>query len=305
MRVAVVGAGALGWAYGARIAKLAGCQVTLVGARAAPARLVRLERVGTMDVLEWTSDVGVDVPEVDLLLSCVRYEHLERMAERVAGVSAPVVILTPMMPNDFARLSARLGAGRLLAAMPSLVAYWSDPDTIRYWIPRAATTRIEGRTPLGVEAELVASLQRAGIASKLDRHVLERNVATTVSFLPLAIGIDIANGAGPMLRDGPLLALALEAAVEGRELGSNVGTLESWASMMTRFMSPFTLKMGVGIVRSRAPEVLQYVDEHFGRKLHVQNVAMAQAMVQLAREKGVKRSALEKLVLLLRSPGSP
>ncbi len=302
MRVAIVGAGTLGWAYGARLAELAGCQVTLVAARAEPPRRVRLERVGTTDVLEWTTTAGTDVPDADVFLSCVRYEHLDRMAERVAGVSAPVVLLTPMMPNDFARLSARLGPARVVAAMPSIVAYWSGPNTVRYWIPRAATTMIESRSPPGIEAALVTCLLRAGIASKLDRSVLERNVATTVSFLPLAMGLDVANGTAALLKDGQLLSLALEAAFEGRDLGKTVGTLEPWASMAMRFITPFTLKMGVGMVRSRSPEVLRYVDEHFGRKLHVQNVAMAGAMVDLATERGMKRRALEKLLDLLRSP---
>jgi 2-dehydropantoate 2-reductase len=82
-----------------------------------------------------------------------------------------------------------------------------------------------------------------------------------------------------------------------------VGKAEPWATMLLRFVGPLTLKVGVGVARSRAEEAVRYVEHHFGRKLHSQNVAMATRIVELAREKGTRRVALEQLLERLRAVG--
>ncbi len=298
MRVAIVGAGALGWAIGARLATFADCTVVLVGRVAAAPRRIRVERAEVAHGFEWTSSVDARAPEVDLVLSCVRYEHLDAMADSVAALAAPVVALTPLLPRDDARLSARLG-GRWLPAMPSVVAYWSEADVLRHWIPRTATTLIEARRPRGIEVELALRLERAGIAAKVEPGVLARNVATTVSFLPLMMALDVANGIDPLLQDRPLLRLAFDAMEEGRAVGRAIGPLAGWATVVMPFLGPLMLKLGIGIVRARAPEVIRYADEHFGHKLHTQNVAMGAAMLELARDKGVASRAIERLLVLL------
>jgi len=125
--------------------------------------------------------------------------------------------------------------------------------------------------------------------------VLTRNVATTVSFIPLAMALDVAGSIDALLQDHALLALGFDAVDEGRELGRAVGKAEAWASTLLRFAGPLTLKVGVGLARSRAPEALAYVEEHFGRKLHEQNVALAAGMIDLAAQKGTRREALRRL----------
>jgi hypothetical protein len=47
-----------------------------------------------------------------------------------------------------------------------------------------------------------------------------------------------------------------------------------------------TLRFGVAVARKRYPEAFAYVEDHFGRKLHAQNLVMAKAMVDLAHESG-------------------
>ena len=71
--------------------------------------------------------------------------------------------------------------------------------------------------------------------------------------------------------------------------------------MLLRFVGPFTLKMSVGVARSRAEEAVRYVEQHFGRKLHAQNVAMAAQIVELAKEKGTPHAALSQLLEKLRT----
>jgi ketopantoate reductase len=318
MRVAIVGAGALGTAYGGRLALLGGCDVSVVARETAPPSLAELERVENGEALRWampgrltTAPTGADV-----ILVFVRYEQLASVPARVTGSSAPIVVMTPMMPCDHALLSAAL-PGRLRTGMPGVVAYRNEAGATRYWLPSAATTLVEDRLAATERAggsdgasdgaddpvrDLVRCLGRAAIGAKLATDVLARNVATTVSFIPLAMALDAAGSIDALLHHHALLSLAFEAVDEGRELGRAVGKAEPWASALLRFVGPITLKVGVGLARSRAPEALAYVEGHFGRKLHAQNVAMARTMIDLAVEKGTRHGALHKLLAELERP---
>ncbi len=299
MRVAIVGAGALGSVYGARLQKYAGCDVSVVARAPALPSLMRLERVEDGEVLRWEVPARVtSAPtDADVILAFVRYEQLGTLPERVAMSTAPVVVMTPMLLADHARLSAQL-PGRVVTGMPSVVSYVNDAGAVRYWLPQVATTFVEelpGSTA-GAEVALVKRLTRAGIGAKLAADVLTRNIATTVSFIPLAMALDAAGGIDALLGDHALLHLAFDAADEGRELGRAVGKAEAWASTLLRFVGPMTLKMGIGLARSRAPEAVAYVEQHFGRKLHAQNVAMAGRIVDLAVERGTPHEALGSLL---------
>lgn len=304
MRVAIVGAGALGSVYGARLARFASCDVSVVARAPGPPSVERLERVEDGEVLEWHAPARTPAApaDCDVVLAFVRYEQLAALPARVTGGAAPVVVMTPMMPQDHALLAAAL-PGRLVTGMPSVVSYRNDHGAIRYWLPRVATTLVESAAggphapPL---AELVKRLGRAEIHAREEADVLGRNVATTVSFIPLAMALDVAGSADALLADDALLEIALHAADEGRALGRTVGKAEAWASMLLRFVGARTLKMGVGLARSRAPEAVAYVEQHFGRKLHAQNVAMAARIVELAADKGTPHESLSKLLEMLR-----
>jgi ketopantoate reductase len=302
MRVAIVGAGALGSVYGARLAHFAACEVSVVARVPGPPSEVRLERVEDGEVLRWSAPARVDVAplDADVVLAFVRYEQLGSLPPRVAGGTAPVVVMTPMMPQDHDSLAAAL-PGRLATGMPSVVSYLNDAGAIRYWLPKMATTLVESRT--GVEAVLCERLVRAEIAARVEPDVLARNVATTVSFIPLAMALDAAGSIDALLGDDKLLHLALQAADEGRDLGHRIGKAEAWASTLLRFVGHFTLKVGIGLARSRAPEACSYVEQHFGRKLHAQNVLMARRIVELAQQKNVPHPALEQLLVRLQGVG--
>ena len=302
MRVALVGAGALGSVYGARLAQLASCDVRVVGRTSGE---TRVERVDSGEVLRWTPPAATaSAPlDADAVLVVVRYEQLDDVPARVAGGAAPVVVLTPMLPQDHARLTAAL-PGRVVAAMPSVVAYRNDAGAVRYWLPKAATTFLE--SPASTEharvvGELAKRLLRAEIAARVVPGVLERNAATTVSFIPLFMALDAAGGIDAVLRDEALLDLAIAAAEEGRELGRAIGNAEAWASTLLGFVGRRTLTIGAAIARRRSPEGCRYVEEHFGRKLHAQNVLMAERMVELAVAKGLRHDALTKLLSTLRA----
>jgi ketopantoate reductase len=250
MRVALVGAGALGLTYAARLATLGNCDFGIVTSKAAPAALVRIERVDDGETIEWMRPAGMQaVPrDADLVMLCVRYEQLDAAAKSVGRGSAPVVVMTPIFPKDYSRLSAAIPA-RIVTSMPGVVAYRNERGVVRYWLPRLATTLVELRAASGAEAELVGSLERAGMAAKLDPEVLQRNMATTLSFLPLAIAIDVGGGIDNVLQNDELLAVAIDAAKEGRALGRSFGKAPAWAAMLMRFIGPLALKAGVARAR--------------------------------------------------------
>jgi len=302
LHVCIVGAGALGNVYGARLARRAGCEVSVVARAPGPPAQVRLEKVDDGDILLWTAPARVTSPPegTDVILAFVRYEQLAALPGRVGGGNTPVVVLTPMMPRDHAELSAAL-PGRVVTGMPSVVSYRNGAGAIRYWLPRSATTLVERRQVSGAEAELVKRLERAEIRARLEPGVLERNVATTVSFIPLAMALDAARSLDALLADHALVDLAFAATREGRALGQVIGKAEAWAGALLRFVGPRTLRMGIGLARSRAPEAVAYAEQHFGHKLHAQNVAMAEQMVELAREKGTPHEHLTELLLRLRA----
>jgi len=133
--------------------------------------------------------------------------------------------------------------------------------------------------------------------------VRETNPATTVAFIPLAMALDVAGGSDALLADKALLELALDAAREGLSLSRQIGKAAAWAGLLTKFVGPRMLRIGLALARSSSPEAVAYVEEHFGHKLHAQNVAMAEAMTQLAWEKQTPHDALDRLLARLTEAG--
>jgi hypothetical protein len=306
MHVAIIGMGALGRVYGARLIAYGGTSVTFVGRHAranaatAPFHITRIDGDGAKNELTPTIDVGVPA-HADVVLVCVRVEQLDDAFDRLleAVPTVPVVMLTPMLPHDMERLTQAHGA-RIRAAMPGVVAYLDPQGDCRYWLPKVAPTLIDAAPPIPTAvAELVRALAAAGFGGKLELGVHESNPATTLSFIPLAMGVDAAGSVDQLLADRALLKIALDAVDEGLVLARRIGRTPAWLDLLTRFAGPIALKVGIGITRSRAPEALRYIDEHFGRKLHAQNVVMARAIVALADEKGTRAEALRELLARL------
>src|SRR5262245_11856832 len=139
MHVAVFGAGALGAVYGVRLAALAGATVSFVvrATRASEARPIIIERVRKHARMSLDAPVRVDrVPEdADVVVLAVHTGDLDALAAPLAGSDAPIVVLTPMMPRDYARMRATFGK-RVLSAMPGVISYARKEDgVVRYWLP--------------------------------------------------------------------------------------------------------------------------------------------------------------------------
>ena len=317
MRIAIVGAGTLGRVYGQRLAAL-GDDVSFVvrpsrASEPSPFIIEQVNGARRRDVLERPRRVTAVPPGTDVVILAVRFEQFDDAAALAAllapAKAAPIVVLTPLMPRQKNALSNTLGRP-ITPAMPSVSGYIDERDVVRYWIVKVAATLIDappegarGEAARGTLEELAKRLTKAGIAARLERDVAAINAATTVTFFPLIAAINAGAGIDGVLADSALLGVVLDAAKETASLGDKLGKAAPWAHMLTRFVSPYTLKPGIALGRRLFPEVMRFVDTHFGPKLHAQHMAMGAAILELGKEHGQPMPALEALMERLRAGG--
>lgn len=309
MHVAVYGAGALGSVYGVRLATLTHASVTFV----VRPSFVQSERAQQPLVIERVKDVAerrhelaspsfeTAVPgDADVILLAVGTEDLDAIRPVLEGSSAPILVLTPMLLDDYARMRAAFGE-RLLAAMPAVVSYAREDRVVRYWMPPAPTRFDEPRA--GAHGEVVRALAEllgeAGLPTHLELGVHETNPATTVCMIPIGMAVGLAGGLEALARNAELLSLTSRACREGVELGRSIGRPEAGAMLGPLLARPLVMRTVVAAVRRLSPEALFYVDEHFGRKLRAQHRLMAREMAELARARQVPHAAIDELAAKL------
>lgn len=311
MRITIIGAGVLGKVYGTRLAT-AGADVSFLvrGSRAAEDTAFHLEQQNgahRRDTLDHPQRVTSIPARTDVVLVAVRADQLgetegeDALAPKLRATSAPVVVLTPLLPPPRRALELALGK-RVVPAMPSVAGYEDEHGLVKYWAPAIASTLIEDPGPPdGNDLELLArKLTGAGLPARLERDVGALNAATTIAFFPLIGAIAPAGTVDAVLADAELLATTLEAAHETDALARTVGKPASWAGVLTRFVGPFTLKAGVALARRLAPEVVRFVEHHFGPKLRGQHLAMGEAILAMAAERAMPMPALERLLGIIR-----
>jgi 2-dehydropantoate 2-reductase len=302
MHVAVVGAGALGSVYGARLASRTGASVTFVvrAARVASRAPIVIERV--KDVADRRDEIAAparaaEVPgDADVILLAVGTEDLEAIRPALDASSAPIVVLTPMMPAGYTRMREAFGE-RVLAAMPAVVSYARDDGVVRYWLPPAPTRIDEPRAGAhGVAVRALAvQLGEAGLETHLELGVHETNPASTVCMIPIGMSVGLAGGMDALAKDAQLLALTSRACREGIALARRIGRPEPGALFGPLIATPLAMRAVVAALRRLSPEALFYVDEHFGKKLRAQHLVMAREMAELARAKHVSFAAIDEL----------
>jgi 2-dehydropantoate 2-reductase len=295
MHVAILGAGALGRVYGLRLENANDVRVSFVVKKDHVAEPFQIEKVdsGESHVLETPARVHEVPHDADIILVCVRAEQLAD--EALAHLQAPTVLLTPLMPADYARLEAALG-DKLVAGMPSTVAYTAESGSVRYWLPRVATTLLEdARSHAKLLERLEKALDSVGIETRREEGVQQINAATTITFLPITMALAAAGGVTELLADDPLTELGLRAAEESTAIAETIGKSAPWAPLLVKFLGPSVLKMGVAIAEKSAPEAVHYVDEHFGKKLRRQAQVMGQKLADLAAAKKLPHEAIDAL----------
>lgn len=308
MHVAIVGAGALGASYGVRLAVRAKVDVTFVvrPTRVASTDPIAIERV--KDDLRESIDAPVrsaSVPaDADVILLAVGTEDLDAIRALCTDSEAPIVILTPMLPRDWARVRAAFGE-RPHAAMPSFVSYANDEGRVRYWLAPVATRIDEPRAGGSGEAvrAFARELEAADIPSHLELGVHEANPATTVCAIPIAMAIALAGSFEALAQDDELVALASRACSEGVAIARTIGRPDPPVLLAPLLARPWTMRIARRFV---SKEQLHYLEEHFGKKLRAQHVLMAREMAEIAAERGLPHAALDNLaarLALVRLPG--
>jgi len=293
LKIAILGAGALGRVYGVRLAKHA--DVTFVVKKEHDEEPFQIEKVDSGDSHSLDEPKrALAVPDdADVVLVCVRAEQLDD--DLLAHLRVPMVLLTPLMPSDWARLETAIG-DKLIAGMPSTVAYTADTGAVRYWLPRAATTLVESsRRHETLLENLEKALDASGIETRREEGVQQTNAATTITFLPITMAIAAAGGVNELLADDALVDLGLKAAEESTAIAETIGTAAPWAPMLVKFLGPNVLKMGIAIAEKSAPEAVHYVDQHYGKKLRVQSKVMGQKLADLANAKKLPHDAIDAL----------
>lgn len=307
MHVAIVGQGALGSVYGARLALGSGGAVDVSfvvrPARSGETTPIVIERVddGSKLRLEAPRRTTTIPSKADVILLCVSVQDLSSLVPLLGSSQAPIVALTPLLPSDRSALDEAFGS-RVFSGMPSIAAYQNADGVVRYWLPRVATTLIEEPQPMipAVDA-LVRALVAAGVPSRLQGDTFAINAATTATFLPIAFALDVAGSAEALLADRELSKLAIAGAREGQALGRRLGKPAPWAELLAHFVGPTMLKIGVALAKRRSPEAVRYVETHFGTKMHAQNIVMAQELASLARERALPHDALDALAERVRT----
>jgi ketopantoate reductase len=278
MHVTIIGAGTLGQVYGQRLLA-AGDEVAFVvrPARAEETSPFVLEQVNGADrreVIEQPRRVTAVPAATRVVLLAVRFDQVasEEIASLLrAAPSVPIVVLTPLMPRQQAALEAASGR-RVTAAMPSVSGYVDERGFVRHWIIKLVSTLID-ETGLAEASrpaleELARHLTREGLATHLEADVGSLNVATTATFFPLIAAINAGGGIDGVLADEELLATVIDAAHETATFSGKLGKVAPWASVLTKFIGPYTLKPGVALARLLAPEAVRFAEQHFGPKLH-------------------------------------
>lgn len=304
MHVTVVGAGALGRIYGVRLASgTTTVEFFVRPARAAetsPFVLEQLNGSRRRDTLARPTRVTSLSERTQVVVLTVRLEQLDEVGaalrpelERARGCR--VVTLTPILPRHRARLEEQLGR-RVNAGMPSVAGYVDAEGVVRYFVPRVASTLVEGDRQDQTLDELARRLTEAGIPGRVEADVGSQNAATTIAFFPLIAAVGVTGSVRGVLDDKALLALALDAAKECEAVATKVGKPATWASLLTRFVGPFTLKPAISMANRLFPEQVRFVEAHFGPKLAEQHQVMGREILELAEEKGVAAPALRALL---------
>jgi ketopantoate reductase len=313
MKIAVLGVGALGSVYALRLSHVAPVTLVVRSLERAPQIIHGEKLVGAAPNgdARTSPPAMTTIPEdADVVLVTVRVDQLEgALAETLATAAGPsdriVVVLTPLLPQRLVDMRAALG-DRLVVGMPGVISYEPDPEAtpterrVRYWTPRSSPTVLEDRAEGDPRREkihaLCEAMRAAQLPCELSRTVAGTNAATTIAFFPILTGIAAAGGSiERMLEEKRLLELGLAASKETRALAKYVGELPSWASLFFGFMSPWTVRAGIKLGRSRAPESITFLEKHFGTKLVGQNAAIFREIEALAAERGLKIDALRTL----------
>lgn len=323
MRIAIVGAGALGRIYGVLLGERHHVSWVVRPTRLAEREPIRIEHAVPFGVTREDATprrVAAIPPDTDVAIVTLRFDTIAAPDDDLRrSLAAPpgtlVLCLSPVFHAQH-RILAELVGHPVVAGMPGVSGYADERGVVRYWVPAIAATLIDDGVGAGVDdasgaaassddrelrRRLVAALAEVGLPAHLEPDVEAVDAATTTAFFPMIAAIAAGGTIDGVLADRALLDLMLAAGAECRRLAPKLGKPAPWAGLLGHLVRASTLRAGVAVARLVAPEPLRFVDAHFGPKLRDQHVAMGHHIATLAAEKGVDTPALRALVERLRA----
>lgn len=271
MRIAIVGAGAVGCLFGALLTG-AGHGITLVCRDARKARRLRDTGIAlwegesrTVHAVEALA-TPVEPPAIpyDLVLIVVKAFDTESAAEAAHPLLAPATPVLTLQnglgPADI--LARRLGAERLLAGITAQGATLLDVGEVRHG--GAGQTLLGPYLPDGPKREELAELfTAAGIPARWEPHIhpaLWKKLAASAGINALTALTGIRNGLVASHPDAALLAreAVREAAAVALALGIDLGdpeVLGDWVLDVARVTAQNRSSMGQDVDRKRRTEV--------------------------------------------------
>jgi 2-dehydropantoate 2-reductase len=151
---------------------------------------------------------------------------------------------------------------------------------------------------------LARALDAAGLPAHLELGVHETNPATTVCAIGVGMSLAIAGSFDALADDEALADLASRACREGVAIARTIGRPLAGATLAPWLASGWSLRAARALLGRFSPEALFYAEEHFGRKLRAQHVAMAREIVELARARGLGHAAFDELAARLAAVGA-
>ena len=230
MRVAVLGAGAVGSYLGSRFAA-ARADVHLV-ARGAHLQALRERGLtlitpdGITTAPVWATDNPATIGPVDIVLFCVKSYDTDAAADQLAPLIGPgttVISIQNGIDNE-ARIAARIGPEHVLGAATYILAAIESPGVVRSGAARVVVGELREGPPSdrvraivelaregGIDATATADIRRA----KWEKYVLLVAFSAVTATTQLTVGdIRTSMAASDMLR-----AVMREAWTVGRALG--------------------------------------------------------------------------------------
>jgi 2-dehydropantoate 2-reductase len=286
MKVAVIGAGAVGGYFGGRLAA-SGSEVvflargkTLEALRAGPLRVQSI--AGNFEVNVRATDDPAEVGEVDTVLVAVKAWQVPEAAAAIQKMPGGKSVVVPLQNGMEApaALAAVLGPGRVAGGLCRIVAEAKGPGQIdHYWAePSLAFGQLEPLT----NAEMLAQLRDAFVVAGV-RCEVPRSIATAMwgKFLFIApwgsLGAVTQLPIGP-LREAPesrarlmqaLHEVAAIAHAEGSDLG--VDSVSKTLATLDALPADTTPSMQRDILAGRPSELEAQTGAvvRFGRKTSV------------------------------------
>jgi 2-dehydropantoate 2-reductase len=299
MRIAVIGAGGVGGAFGAALAK-AGADVTFVarGAHLAAMRQNGLRIEGGRGDTHLTPTRATDDPTsigvVDLVLFCVKLWDVETAGAAIRPLVGPETAVIPLQNGIDAseRLSPILGDNAVMGGVAQISATIAEPGVIRQTgtFMRLIFGELDGRVSQRGQA-FHALCQRAGFDSTLTEQI---QTELWLKFILLASNAGITaltrQPLGKLREDADIMPYFSAAFQEVADVGRARGVK----------LPEDAVQRGVKMVENAPPPMMASMAVDLIRGNRIELPWLSGKVVQLGRELGVPTPVHSMLYAMLK-----